>query len=90
MTSKITMLHEQFNLTSVIYLHTVKCVGSSSLSIDGTLAGTTAPCERTPVSNDNEGVLHIPQRSKIWISPSDCLMSYPGLLEMESYLSAEM
>ena len=32
-----------------------------------------------PGSVDNEGVLHIPQRSSITgVLPSDCLMSYPG------------
>ena len=33
-----------------------------------------------PGSNGNEGVLHIPQSSRITgTSPSDCLVSYPGL-----------
>ena len=37
-------------------------------------------------SDDNEGVLRIPQSSSIiGTSPSDCLVSYPGHLLGESY-----
>ena len=30
-------------------------------------------------SNDNKGLLHIPQSSRTEASPSDSLVSYPGL-----------
>ena len=43
------------------------------------LSGATTPGQSEPGSNGNEGVLHIPQSSSITgISPSDCLVSYPG------------
>ena len=42
-------------------------------------------------ANGNEAVLHIPQGSSITeASPSDCLVSYPGLSLGEYYPSAEM
>ena len=55
------------------------------------LSGVTALGQSEPVSNGNEGVLHIPQSSSITgTSPSDCLMSHLGhLLEWGSYPSAE-
>ena len=43
--------------------------------------------QREPVSNVNEGVLHILQSSKTGSSSSDCLVSYPG---HSSYPSAEI
>ena len=43
------------------------------------------------MSDDNEGVLCIPQRpSTSEASLSDCLMSYPGHSLKESYSSADM
>ena len=46
------------------------------LSSDATTPGLSGP-----VSDGNEGVLHIPQSSSITrTSPSDCLVSYPGHL----------
>ena len=52
------------------------------------LVATTKP---NPGSNDNEGVLHIPQSSSITeASLSDCLVSYSGYLWGEFYSSAEM
>ena len=51
------------------------------LPIDRTLSGVTTSCHGGPGSDGNEGVLHIPQCSSITgISPSDCLVSYPGHL----------
>ena len=51
--------------------------------IDTTLSDATTPGQSGPGS--------IPQRSCIaGASPSDCLVSYPGHLLRESYLSAEM
>ena len=43
------------------------------------LSGSTTPGKSEPGSNGNEGVLRIPQSSSITgVSPSDCLISYPG------------
>ena len=43
------------------------------------LSGATAPGQSGPGSDDNEGVLCIPQSSSITgTSPSDCLVSYQG------------
>ena len=52
---------------------------SSVWNIDRTLSGATTLDQSGPESNGNEGVLHIPQSSRIsgaW--PSDCLL--PGHL----------
>ena len=47
--------------------------------IDRNLSGGTTLGQSGPGSDDNEGVLHIPQSSNITTaSPSDCLMSYTG------------
>ena len=54
---------------------------SSIWPIDRTLSGATTPGPSGPGSDGNKGVLHIPQSSSITgISPSDCLMLYPGHL----------
>ena len=42
--------------------------------IDKTLSGATTLSQ----SNDNEGVLHIPQSSRTKASPSDSIVSYSG------------
>ena len=55
--------------------------------IDRTRSGTTTQGQRGPGSDGNEGVL---QRSSITgVSPSVCLMSYPGQSLGESYPFAE-
>ena len=55
------------------------------------LSGTTTPGQSGSGSIGNEGVLHIPQSSKIGASPSDGFVSYPGhWLGWGSYPSAEM
>ena len=52
---------------------------SSIWSIDRTSSGAITPGQRGPGSNDNEGVLCIPQSSSITGTSSlDCLVSYPG------------
>ena len=43
----------------------------SILPIDKTLSGATTPVQSGPGNNSNERVLHIPQISKAWASPSD-------------------
>ena len=64
---------------------------SSFWPIDRTLSGATALGQSEPGSDGNEGVLCIPQGSIVTkATPSDCLVSYPGYLLEESYLSAEM
>ena len=64
---------------------------SSIWPIERTLSGATTPSQSELGSDDNKGVLHIHQNSRITgASPSDCLESYPGYLLRESYLSAEM
>ena len=64
---------------------------SSIWLIDRTLSGATTPGQNGPGSNDNEGVLCIPQNSSTTgASPSECLVSYTGHSLSESYSSAEM
>ena len=65
-------------------------VNNSIWSIDMTLSDTTNPDHSEPRSKGNEGVFYIPYSSRIWASPSDGLMSYPGHSLEESYPSAEM
>ena len=49
--------------------------------MDRALSGATTPGQSGPGSDDNEGVLCIPQSPSITgTSPSDCLVSYPGHL----------
>ena len=60
-------------------------------SIEGTLSGATTPGQSGPRSNDNEGVLHIPQSSSLsGTSLSECLVSYPGHSSGWSYPSVEV
>ena len=55
--------------------------------IDRTLSGTTPPGQSGPGSYGNEGVLRIAQSSSITgISPSDCLVSYPGYSRIYIYI----
>ena len=52
------------NSALVICLHIVKWLNSSVWSIDSTQTGTTTPGQNGSGSNGNEGVFHIPQRSR--------------------------
>ena len=53
---------------------------SSIWPIDRALSGATTPAQSGPESAGKEEVLRIPQSSSIiGTSPSDCLVSYPGL-----------
>ena len=57
------------------------------------LSGATIPGQDGPGSDDNKGVLHIPQNSSIsGASPSDCFVSYTGhsLGSWGSYPSADV
>ena len=59
--------------------------------MDKILLGATIPNQSGPGNDGNRGVLCIPQSSCITGAPtSDCLMSYPEQLLVESYTSAEM
>ena len=51
---------------------------SSIWAMDRTLSGATTPGQGGAGSNDNEGVLQIPQISKARASLLDSLISYPG------------
>ena len=48
------------------------------LTIDRNLSDATTPGQRGLGSNGIEGVLYIPQSSKIGTSPSEALIKYPG------------
>ena len=64
---------------------------SSIWFIDRTPSDATTLGERRPERNSHEGVLYIPQSSRIGALPSDSLASYPGhLLRVESYSFAEI
>ena len=65
--------YNQFNLTSVICLHTVKWSNSSSWPIDMTLLGTITLSQSGPGSKDNEGVWYIPLSSRTEASQSDAV-----------------
>ena len=54
------------------------------------LSSATTLGQSGPRNNVNEGVLHIPQRSRIGALPSDSLVSYPGHSSAESYLTVEI
>ena len=61
------------------------------LPIDRTLSDPTTPGQSGPGGNRNEGVLRIPQSSRITkASPSDYLVSYPGQSLGASYSSAKV
>ena len=60
-------------------MHTIKKSKSSTWPIDRTLLGNTTLGPSEPGSNDNEGILRIPQSSSIsGAQLSDCLMPYTG------------
>ena len=63
---------------------------SSIVPIDRTLSGATTPAQSVPGSEVNEGVLCIPQSSKITgTAPLDCLVSYQETCCGESYPTVE-
>ena len=56
-----------------------------------TLSGATTLSQSGPGSDGKKGVIRILQSSSITgVSPSDCLVSYPGHSLGKSYPSAEM
>ena len=83
-----------FNVNIVLFQTIQFCIItqlSSIWPIDRTQSGATIPGQSGLGSDGNEGVLCIPQSSKITgASPSDCLVSYLGQhLLAEAYPSAE-
>ena len=71
----------QFNQTVLIQTiqFSVSMQFSSILPIDRALPGATIPGQSGPGSDDNEGLICIPQNSNIsGTLPLDCLVSYPG------------
>ena len=58
-------------------------------SIVCTLTGITNPGQSRPGSNGDKEVLYISQSSRTGVSPSDCLMLYPGHPGGGYYPSAE-
>ena len=64
------------NSISVVCLLTVKCSYSSCWYISGTPKVTTVPVQSGPWSNDNKGVLFVPQRFSYEPSHLDSLVSY--------------
>ena len=80
MVPSIAMEYQQFNLTSVICLHIVKCLNSSIWPIDETLSGTATPGQSGRASDEDEWVFHIPQSSETEASQTDYFnpVPYPG------------
>ena len=70
------LLTIQFNI-SCLFAHSL-IAKSSIWPMDGTLSESTSLGQSESESNCYEGVLHIPQSSRIEASPSDILVSYPG------------
>ena len=67
----------QFSI-SHLFAHSLNNKTSSIWPIDRTPSDATTPGGSEPGSNSNEEILYIPQSSRIWASPSDCLVSYSG------------
>ena len=82
---------KRFNLKLVISLQSVQMLkyivqisNSSIRPINRTLSSAITPGQSGLGSDSNEGVLHIPQSSRITgTSPSDCLVSYIRTLVKE-------
>ena len=71
--------HKQFNLTSVICLHTVKYVNISMWPIHGSLIGTSSLGQSEPGNDDNGRILNIPPKLQDLNFTIRCsLVSYPG------------
>ena len=72
-------LVRSLNVKTVLFLKipfSISTQFSSIWPIDRTLSGATSEGQRGLESDNNEGVLRIPQSSSItYTSPSDCLMS---------------
>ena len=54
------------------------------------LSGTTTPGQGRPGSVGIEELFHIPQNLIAGVSPSACLVSYPGHMSRDSKASLEM
>ena len=72
----------QFSQTVLIWTiqFSINMQFNSIQPVHRNLSGATILGQSSPGSNGSEGVLRIPQSSSITgTSPSDCLVSYPGL-----------
>ena len=58
--------------------------------MDETLSGTTTTGQYLSESNENNGILHDYQNSRIGVLPSNVLKTYPGHSPRVGYLSVEM
>ena len=81
----------QFSIQKQFYFGQFSTQFSSILDLDRTLSSGTISSQRRPGSDVTEGVLRIPQKSRITgASPSDCLASSRTLVFGEgSYPYAE-
>ena len=78
-----TFLFQAIQLSQTVLIQTIQFSISMQFSfiqpVDRALSVTTIPGQSGPGSNDNEGVLCIPQSSSIsGTSSLDCLVSYTG------------
>ena len=81
-------------MTLSVQIHTIHFIistvymsNSSIWPIDRTLLGHTYSAKNGPRGDDNKGILHTPQSSRITgASLSDCLVSYSGYSLLEGIL----
>ena len=71
-----SMMNSSISSNSIEMIFHKSFVFTDIWPIDKTLSGSATPDQSRPGSDDNEGVLSIPQSSSITrASPSDCLES---------------
>ena len=82
------------NVRTILFqaiLFSIRMQFSSILPVERSQSGATTPGQSGPGRDNNKLVLLIPQSSCITgVSPSDCLVSYPGHWLEKFYPSAEM
>ena len=87
-------IYTQLNVKTVLFQtiqFSISTLISSIWPIERTLSGATTPGQSGPRSNDNKGILCIPQNPSITgATPLDCFVSYLGLSLGESHSTAEM
>ena len=76
MVSSIAIKHQEFNITSIIYLHAVKWWNDSIWTTERSVSGTATPGQRWHESNVNERLLHIPPIFQTENSPLDVVYCY--------------
>ena len=90
-----TFIFQAIQFSQIVLIQTIlfsiNILFSSIQPISRALSDAIIPGQSEPGSNGNEGVLFIPQSSNITrTSPSDGLVSYPGLSSGVGYPSAEV